>query len=318
MKIGESIAPRVAFGKALAEAGALYKDLVVFDADVCASTQTQYFKDAFPERFYQSGIAEANMVGMAAGMAASGALPFVSTFAVFLAKRAADQVRVSVAYPKANVKLNGAYGGLPTGKAGATHSSVEDIAVMRAMPHMQILVPADPVETRAAVMLALETPGPVYLRTVRCPVPVILPENHRMILGKGLELHAGQDIALISTGMMTPKTLAAAEILAKEGIKARVIHLGTIKPLDDQIIVKAARECGHIVTVENHSIIGGLGGAVAEALTEHYPCGQTRIGFPDIFMESGDDEAIFSLLGMNTENIVEKVRHLLKNRKETK
>ncbi len=318
MNIGDMIAPRAAFGKALTEAAKEFEKLVVFDADVGASTQTNFFKDAWPDRFYQCGIAEANMVGMAAGMAATGWTPFVSTFAVFMAKRAADQVRVSVAYPALNVKLNGAYGGLPTGKAGATHSSVEDIAVMRAMPNMRVLVPADPVETRSAVRLALETPGPVYLRTVRCPVPVIFPKNHVMELGKGQELHPGGDIAVISTGMMTPKALAAVELLSKEGIRARLVHLGTIKPLDTQIIVKTARECGHIVTVENHSIIGGLGGAVAETLTEHYPCRQTRLGFPDIFMESGDDEQIFSQLGMNTDNIADTVRNILKQKEHAK
>lgn len=317
MKIGEMIAPRVAFGKALVEAAESHPRLVVLDADVGASTQTKFFKDEYPDRFYQCGIAEANMIGMAAGLAATGWTPFVSTFAVFMAKRAADQVRVSVAYPELEVKLNGAYGGLPTGKAGATHSSVEDIAVMRAMPNMKVLVPADPVETRAAVMLALKTPGPVYLRTVRCPVPVIFPENHTMELGRGIELHAGTDIAVISTGMMTPKALSAVEQLAKEGIRARLIHLGTIKPLDDEIIIKAARECGRIVTVENHSIIGGLGGAVAEVLTEREPCRLTRLGFPDIFMESGDDEEIFSRLGMNTENIASAVRDILKRKEHS-
>lgn len=312
---GNPIAQRESFGKALVEAGANYKDLVVFDADVCTSTQTQYFKDAFPDRFYQSGIAEANMVGMAAGMATTGALPFISTFAVFLTKRAGDQIRVSVAYPALNIKLNGAYAGLPTGKAGATHSSVSDIAVMRSMPNMKVLDPGDPIETRAAVMLALETPGPVYIRTVRCAVPGIFPESHKMVLGRGLEIHSGQDIALVSTGMMTPKALSAAENLAKKGIYARVIHMGTLKPLDKQIIIKAAVECGHIVTIENHSVLGGLGGAVAETLTENQPCFQTRIGFPDIFMESGDNEAIFSHLGMNTENIEATVHLILKSKR---
>ena len=307
----EMIAPRLTFGKALAEHGGRNERLLVLDADVCTSTQTHFFREAWPDRFYQCGIAEANMIGMAAGMASVGYTPFVSAFAVFLAKRAIDQIRVSVAYPALDVKLNGAYGGLPTGQAGATHSSVEDIAVMRAMPNMKVLVPGDPVETADAVRLALETPGPVYLRTVRCPVPVIFPEGHRMELGKGLELHPGGDIALISTGMMTPKALAAAEMLKKSGISARVIHLGTIKPLDTEIIIKAARECGHIVTIENHSVLGGLGGAVAEVLTEHAPCFQTRLGFPDIFMESGNDEAIFSKLGMNTENIASRAKEIL-------
>ncbi len=311
MKIGDMIASRVAFGKALVEAAEEFKNLLVFDADVNASTQTHFFKEAYPDRFYQCGIAEANMVGMAAGISTNGWTPFVSTFAVFLAKRAADQIRVSVAYPALNVKLNGAYGGLPTGKAGATHSSVEDIAVMRAMPNMKVLIPADPVETRSAVMLALKTPGPVYIRTVRCPVPVIFPESYKMELGKGLEIHTGNDIAVVSTGMMTPKALTAAENLERRGIRVRVIHMGTIKPLDKDIIIRAARDCGHIITVENHSIIGGLGGAVAEVLSEHQPCFLTRLGFPDIFMESGENEEIFSSLGINTENIEEAVKRIL-------
>lgn len=305
------ISSRDAFGKALVENAKTNERLLVFDSDVCTSTRTHYFREAFPDRFYECGIAEANMIGMAAGMAAVGYTPFVSAFAVFLAKRALDQIRVSVAYPRLNVKLNGAYAGLPTGRGGATHSAIEDMAIMRAMPNMTVLVPGDPVETADAVRLALETTGPVYLRTVRCSVPVIFPEDHKMILGKGLELHSGEDIALISTGMMTPKTLAAAEILEGKGIKARVIHLGTIKPLDREIIIRAAKDCGHIITIENHSIYGGLGGAVAEVLSEYSPCFQTRIGFPDIFMESGDDDEIFSKLGMNTENIVRKVQDIL-------
>ncbi|NQT59559.1 MAG: transketolase family protein [Bacteroidetes bacterium] len=311
-EINENIMPRVSFGEALVELAEIYPELRVFDADVCSSTQTVNFRNTYPDRFYQMGIAESNMVCAAAGMATLGLTPFVSTFSVFLAKRALDQIRVSVAYPKLNVKLNGAYGGLPTGKAGATHSSVEDIAVMRCMPHMKVLVPGDPLEAKLAVELALKTDGPVYLRTVRCPVPVIFGKNHTLEFGKGAILHEGQDAALISTGMMTPKALAAVEQLAKEGIYVRLIHLASIKPIDEELIIQASRDCGTIVTVENHSVLGGLGSAVTEVVTEHEPCKVHRLGFPDIFMESGDDETIFSRLGMNTENIREKIKSIIK------
>lgn len=312
MKRGESYASRDVFGKALVELAEEYPRLAVFDADVCASTMTKYFRDRYPERFYQMGIAEANLVGAAAGMATLGWTPFVSTFAVFLAVRAADQIRVSVAHANLNVKLNGAYGGLPTGRAGATHSAVEDIAVMRAMPNMKILVPADPVETRAAVRLALDTPGPVYLRTVRCAVPVIFDENHEMKLGVGTELAEGKDAALVSTGMMTGRCIEAAAILAERGIKVRHIHLGTVKPLDRDLVLAAARDCGLIVTVENHGITGGLGSAVAEATAEARPCRVVRVGFPDIYLESGDDELIFRKHGMDAEGIAAAVLRSLK------
>ena len=306
--VGKSVMPRVSFGEALVELGRVRDDFVVFDADVCASTQTAMFRDSFPDRFYQCGIAEANMIGMAAGMATLGITPFVSTFAVFLAKRALDQIRVSIAYPGLNVKLNGAYGGLPTGKAGATHSSVEDIAIMRAMPNMTVLVPGDPVETKLATKLALEIEGPVYLRTVRCGVPVVFDAStHTLEYGKGRVLKEGDEAAVISTGMMTPKTVAAVELLEKKGIRVTHIHMPFIKPIDREIIAEAASRCGRIVTVENHSIIGGLGGAVAEVLAETVPSRLLRIGFPDIFMESGDNEEIFSKMRINVNDIAERV-----------
>ena len=302
------IMPRQSFGEALVELAESYPKLRVFDADVCTSTQTHFFRDQYPSRFYQMGIAESNMVGAAAGMATTGLIPFVSTFSVFLAKRAIDQIRVSIAYPGLNVKLNGAYAGLPTGKAGATHSSLQDIAIMRCMPNMKVLVPGDPLETKLAVNLALQTPGPVYLRTVRCPVPVIFSENHKLEFGKAQILHEGNDAALISTGMMTPKALEAADILERKGIHIRLIHMPSIKPADEEAIIAASRECGKIVTVENHSIHGGLGGLVAEVTSLKAPCPVYRMGFPDIFMESGDNEAIFSKLRMNTHDIVSQIR----------
>jgi transketolase len=310
MKKGEMIAPRSAFGEALVELGGLSPDVVAFDSDVGESTQSSLFGKKYPDRFYQMGIAEQNMVCAAAGMSTLGFIPWVSTFAVFLAKRAVDQVRVSVAYPNLNVKLNGSYGGIPTGRAGATHQSVEDIAVMRAMPNMTVVVPADAVETRQAVLASLSHVGPMYLRTVRCTVPVIFDENHTFEIGKSYLLRPGDDMTIISAGMMTAKALAAADALEKEGIKARVVHMPTIKPIDEEAVIKASRDTGKIITVENHSRIGGLGGAVSEVLTDQAPCYLTRLGFPDIFGESGDDEKIFSKYGVNTENIFDAGRRL--------
>ncbi len=316
MKLGEMIEIRAAFADALLELGAENPALMVFDADVGASTYTSRFRDAYPERFIQAGIAEQNMVGMAAGMSMLGLVPWVSTFAVFLAKRAADQVRVSVAYAQSNVKLNGSYGGIPTGKAGATHQSVQDIAVMRCMPNMTVICPGDPWETRQAVRAATEHRGPVYLRTVRCAVPVIFDESHRFEIGRSYRLHEGTDLTIISTGMMTPKARLATLELEQEGVHARLIHMPTIKPLDVEAIVQASKETGRIITVENHSRLGGLGGVVAETLTEHAPCRLQRLGFPDVFGESGDDETIFSKLGVNTESIFAAGMAMAKSKKD--
>lgn len=313
MDLDKMIAPRVAFGQALVELGERNSEVVVFDSDVCASTQTAMFKQGYPDRFYQMGVAEQNMVGAAAGMSTLGFTPWVSTFAVFLAKRAVDQIRVSVAYPQMNVKLNGAYAGIPTGRAGATHQSVEDIAVMRCMPHMTVICPGDAYETKAAVFAATEYVGPVYLRTVRCPVGVVFDAKHNFEIGRSYTLHEGSDLTIISTGMMTPKALKAALELEKEGIKARLIHVPTIKPIDEEAIVRASRQTGRIVTVENHSRLGGLGGTVAEVISEQAPCRLSRLGFPDCFGESGNDEAIFSKFGINTEGIIAKGKEMLKH-----
>jgi len=311
MNRGEMIAPRDAFGDALAEAGDAYPRLVVFDADCSRSTQIYRFQERHPQRFYQIGIAEQNMVGIAAGIATMGWLPLVSTFAVFLAKRAADQIRVSVAYPKLNVKINGAYGGVPTGRAGATHASVADIACMRAMPNMTVVTTADAVEVKKAVYAVLEFEGPVYLRTVRCPVPVIFDESYQFEIGKAHTMREGSDLTIIGTGMMTAKALSAADTLAEEGIHARIVHMHTLKPIDVEAIVRASEETGRVITVENHSIIGGLGSAVAEVVSEHAPCRLVRMGFNDCFIESGDNEEVFSKLGINTENIVSKARQMI-------
>jgi transketolase len=313
VKQGEMIAPRMAFGESVAEAGETYERLVVFDADVGRSTQAYKFEERFPERFYQVGIAEQNMMGIAAGMSTMGWLPFVSTFAVFAAKRALDQVRVSIAYPRLNVKINGAYGGVPTGRAGATHSSVADVAVMRAVPNMTVITTADAVEVKKAVYAALDYEGPVYLRTVRCPVPVIFGEDYAFEIGKAHTLRDGGDLTIIATGMMTAKALEAVETLASEGVSARLLHVHTVKPIDEEAIIKASEETRRIITVENHSIIGGLGGAVAEVLGEHAPCRMHRMGFGDVFIESGDNEDVFAKLGLTPQHIVEQARKIIES-----
>ncbi len=310
--IGDMVAPRAGFGEGLVALGKSNPDIVVFDADVCESTFTSRFKKAFPDRFYEMGVAEANMVSAAAGMSTLGFMPWVSTFAVFASKRAADQVRVSIAYPRLNVKLNGAYGGIPTGNAGATHQSVEDVAIMRAMPNMTVLVTADALEAYQAVLASEKHVGPLYLRTARDPVPVIFDHSHEFEIGRAYVLRAGTDATIIANDMMTAKALDAAGQLEQEDIKARVIHMPTIKPIDEGIIVKASRETGRILTVENHSRIGGLGGAVAEVLTQLAPCYQRRLGFPDVFGESGATEAVFTKFEMNTEHIVANVRDMVR------
>jgi len=308
---GQMYAPRKAFGEALVELGAVNEDVVVMDADVGTSTQSSLFGREFPERFYEVGIAEQNMIGLAAGMATFGLIPFVSTFAVFLARRACDQVSLSIAYPRLNVKLNGSYGGVPTGKAGATHQAFEDIAVMRAIPNMTVVATADAVETRKAVFAAAEFQGPLYLRTVRCEVPTICGEDHDFEIGRSYELRSGDDVAIISTGMMTGKAIEAADALREDGIAARVVHMPTIKPIDTDAIVRAAKETRGLVAVENHTIIGGLGGAVAEVLAECAPARLRRIGVRDRFGDSGDNEEVFTELGMNTEHIMEAAMALI-------
>jgi len=312
MKLGELYAPRKAFGEALVELGAVEPRLVVLDADVGTSTQAAIFREHFPDRYYEIGVAEQNMIGIAAGMATVGLLPFVSTFAVFASKRALDQVSISVAYPRLNVKINGSYGGAPTGKAGATHQAFEDLAIMRAIPNMTVLAPADATETRQAVFAAAAHDGPVYLRTVRCEVPTIFDDSHDFRIGKAYRLREGGDLAIFSTEITTAKALAAAELLGREGVSARVVHVPTVKPLDAEEIVAASQDIGRIITVEDHSIIGGLGGAVAEVLAEKAPCLLRRLGIPDCFGESGDDEAFFSKYGINTENIVAAAREFIR------
>ena len=302
---GDNIAQRTAFGECLVEIADEFPQMVVLDPDVGPSTQTSLFRDRYPDRFYNTGIAEQNTVGMAAGMANEGLIPWVSTFAVFLCHRSGDQIRNSVAHPRANVKLNGSYAGLPTGRAGATHSSFEDLAIMRSLPNMTIIEPADAVEAKYFTRLATGMKGPVYLRTVRCEVPTIFDEHHSPEFGKALLLREGKDVSFITTGMMTSRVLGAAEILQKNGISADIVHIPVIKPIDEEAIIKTAKKTGLIITVENHSVIGGLGGAVCETTAEKYPCRVHRLGYQDIFLECGDDETLFDRYGLNALRISE-------------
>ncbi|HEY6007828.1 MAG TPA: transketolase family protein, partial [Geobacteraceae bacterium] len=276
-------ATRDAYGETLAELGAENGAIVVLDADLSGSTKTSLFAKRFPERFFNMGIAEANMVGTAAGLAAAGKIPFASTFAIFAVGRAWEQVRQSVAYPKANVKIVGTHGGITVGEDGGSHQSVEDIAIMRAVPNMTVIVPADGVETSAAVRAAAAYKGPVYIRLGRNKVPTIFDDGYRFEIGKGCELRPGTDLTFVTTGLMTAQAVAAAEILRQDGISARVVHIATIKPLDEELILKAARETGAILTAEEHSVVGGLGGAVSELLAEKCPTPVKRVGINDRF-----------------------------------
>lgn len=307
-------ATREAYGEILAQLGEENKDIVVLDADLSGSTKTAVFAKKFPERFFNMGIAEANMVGTAAGLAAAGKIPFVSTFAIFAAGRAWEQIRQSVAYPKANVKIVPTHGGITVGEDGGSHQSIEDIAIMRAIPNMTVIVPADAAETRGAVAAAAALQGPVYIRLGRNKVPSVFPEDHDFVLGKGCELAAGCDMTFVTTGIMTAQALQAAKLLEKDGVSARVVHISTIKPLDQDIILKAARETGAIVTAEEHSIIGGLGSAVTELLAEHQPTLVKRVGIQDRFGLSGKAEELLKYFSLTAEDLVDAAKDLLERK----
>ena len=305
------IATRDAYGETLAELGTENEQIVVLDADLSGSTKTAVFGKKFPNRFFNMGIAEANMVGTAAGLAAVGKIPFVSTFAVFAAGRAWEQVRQSVAYPKANVKIVATHGGVTVGEDGGSHQSVEDIAIMRAIPNMTVIVPADGPETRAAIRAAAAYKGPVFIRLGRNKVPTVFSDDHPFAIGKGSEVVAGSDLTFVTTGLMTAQAVKAAEILRGEGVSARVVHLATIKPLDQDILLKAARETRAIVTAEEHSIIGGLGGAVAEFLSGACPVPVHRVGVQDRFGTSGKAEELIKYFGLTPDDLAVAARGAL-------
>ena len=301
----KKIATRDSYGNALVELGKEHDNLVVLDADLAAATKTSTFKKAFPERHFDCGIAECNMVAAAAGMATMGLVPFASTFAMFAAGRAFEQVRNSIGYPQLNVKIGATHGGISVGEDGASHQCCEDFALMRSIPGMVVLCPSDDVEARAAVKAAYEHNGPVYLRFGRLAIPVFHDEEtFKFEIGKGEQLTEGNDVAIIATGLMVNEALMAAEQLKAEGIAARVINLCTIKPLDEEIVIKAAKECGKVVTCEEHSIIGGLGEAVAALLSEKCPTKMRRVGVNDEFGHSGPAWPLLKEMGLCAENIV--------------
>lgn len=305
------IATRDAYGEALKELGANNENIVVLDADLSGSTKTSVFAKAYPHRFFNVGIAEQNLIGTAAGLATAGKIPFASTFAMFATGRALEIIRNSVCYPKLNVKIAATHAGLTVGEDGATHQALEDISLMRSLPNMVVLSPADAIETKQCIIKAAEHNGPVYIRLGRAKVPVILDENYDFEIGRGIELKGGRDITIIATGVMVEKALSASERLAEEGISARVINMASIKPIDEDIIIRAAKETKGIVTVEEHSIIGGLGSAVAEVVVEKQPTRVIRIGTMDTFGESGDGFELLEKYGLNVENIMSKAKELL-------
>lgn len=302
-------ATRESYGEALAELSDKYEDLVVLDADLAAATKTGIFKKKCPERFIDCGIAEANMMGVAAGLAATGKKVFASSFAMFAAGRAYEIVRNSIGYPHINVKIGATHAGISVGEDGATHQCNEDIALMRTIPGMTIINPADDVEAKAAVEAAINIDGPVYLRFGRLAVPVFNEKDtYKFEVGKGVQLKDGKDVTIVATGLIVNEALTAADTLEKEGISARVINIHTIKPLDKDIICKAANETGVIVTAEEHSVIGGLGSAVADAVTECCPVPVVKIGVNDVFGHSGPAVDLLKEFGLSAENIVEKAK----------
>lgn len=306
----KTIATRDAYGQALKELGEKNKDIVVLDADLSGSTKTGVFRESYPDRFFNVGIAEQNLIGTAAGLATSGKIPFASTFAVFATGRAFEIIRNSICYPKLNVKVAATHAGLTVGEDGATHQALEDLSIMRSLPNMVVLNPADGVEAKKCVFKAAEHYGPVYIRLGRSGLPVIFDEDYDFEIGKGVELGSGEDVTIIATGIMVQKALDAREELLKEGISARVINISTIKPIDNDIILKAAKETKGIVTVEEHNIIGGLGSAVAEVLVENYPVPLLRVGVKDSFGQSGTGDDLLKKYGLTVENIIEKVKNI--------
>ncbi len=305
----KKIATRDSYGNALVELGKEHEDVVVLDADLAAATKTGVFKKAFPERHIDCGIAESNMMGVAAGLAAAGKVPYASSFAMFAAGRAFEQVRNSIGYPHLNVKIGATHAGISVGEDGATHQCNEDIALMRTIPGMVVINPSDDVEAKAAVKAAYEHDGPVYMRFGRLAVPVIndRPE-YKFELGKGVLLREGKDVTIIASGLPVANCLEAAEKLVADGIDAKVINIHTIKPLDKELVVAAAKETGKVVTVEEHSVIGGLGSAVCDALSEQAPTKVLKIGVNDVFGESGPALELLKKYGLDTDSIYEKVK----------
>ena len=309
----KKVATRQSYGEALIELGKEHENLVVLDADLAAATQTGKFKAVFPERHIDCGIAESNMMGIAAGLATTGKVPFASTFAMFAAGRAFEQVRNSIGYPHLNVKIGATHAGISVGEDGATHQCNEDIALMRTIPGMTVINPADDIEAKAAVKAAYEMDGPVYLRFGRLAVPVINDNpDYKFEIGKGVVLKEGKDVAIIATGLCVNSALEAAEKLAADGIDAMIVNIHTIKPIDEELIVEAAKKCGKVVTVEEHSVIGGLGSAVCDVLAEKLPTPVKKIGVYDVFGESGPAVKLLEKYKLDGQGVYEQVSEWMK------
>lgn len=311
----KKIATRESYGNALVELGKAHEDLVVLDADLAGATKTGIFKKEFPERFLDCGIAEANMAGIAAGLSTCGKVPFISTFAMFAAGRAYEQVRNSIGYPHLNVKIGATHAGISVGEDGATHQCLEDLALMREIPGMVVINPSDDVEAKAAVKAAYEHVGPVYLRFGRLAIPVINDNpDYKFEIGKGVVLREGTDLTIFATGLCVSASLEAAEMLAKDGINAKVVNIHTIKPLDEELVVSSAKETGKVVTVEEHSVIGGLGSAVCDTLSQKEPTKVLKIGINDVFGESGPAVELVHKYGLDAEGIYTKVKAFAKEK----
>jgi len=308
---GPSVELRAAWGEQLVSLAETYDSLVVLDGDLANSTKADLFAAAHPDRFFEMGIAEQNMLGVAAGMATTGYVPWISTFAAFVAKRALDQIRIVIAQPGLNVKMCGAYSGILTSKTGKTHQSIEDIAVFRAMPNVVTIAPADAVELKAAMAAMMDDPRPTYLRVTRDASPVIFGEEYAFTIGKAHLLRDGADVGIVSTGVETVRALQAADLLAEAGVNASVLHVPTLKPFDAEAVVALAARTGAIVTAEDHSIIGGLGGAVAEVLSEQHPTRIRRIGIRDVYGESGPNDALLDKYGISAPHIVAAAQDLI-------
>ncbi len=314
--MSNKIATREAYGKALAELANVNENIVVLDADLSKSTKTADFKAVCEERFFNMGIAESNMMGVAAGLSTCGKIPYVSTFAMFAAGRAFEQIRNSICYPKLNVKICATHAGLTVGEDGASHQAIEDLSLMRSIPNMTVICPADAIETAAAIKAISEYNGPCYVRLGRAAVNIINDKNtYEFKIGKGVTLADGNDVTIVATGIMVDVALEAKEELNKEGINARVINIHTLKPIDKEILVKAAKETGAIVTVEEHNVIGGLGSAVAEVLTEEIPVPVIKVGVQDVFGESGLPDQLLKAYGLTANNVVEKVKKAISLKK---
>jgi len=314
--MAEKIATRDAYGEALVELGKENPDIVVLDADLSKSTKTGVFAKAFPDRHFNFGVAEANMISTAAGLATAGKIPFASSFAVFASGRVWDQVRMSVCYPELNVKIVATHGGITVGEDGASHQANEDIAIMRALPNITVIVPADAVETKKAVRAVAEYVGPVYMRLGRSEVPVIFDEGYDFAIGQAVVVRPGEDVSIFACGIMTAEALEAAEMLAQESISAEVVNVGTIKPLDAETILASARKTGCAVSAEEHSIIGGLGSAIAEALIDACPVPMERVGVPDTFTESGKPAELLKKYGMTPADIAGAAKLAIRHKQE--